>query len=476
MSRLFQVLFAVCLTLFLSATANAAKRVALVIGNGAYQHAPELTNPANDARLISASLERLGFEVVSISDGNQRAILDGMGEFGRRAQGADTALFFYAGHGLEVAGRNWLLPVDADVQSSSDLPATAVKIDDVIELMELSDARIRLIVLDACRNNPLPRSLTRSANRGLAKIDASAAGTMVVFSAAPGEVALDGSGANSPFSEALSKRILEPGLEIRQMVGRVRQDVLAATGDKQVPWVNEAIAGDFYLAGEEPGAQATNDTTSPAPAAQASDPVTGELSVELAFWDSVKNSGNKDLIGLYLQKYPNGSFKELAQVLIASLDNVQSAPRTTTQTPPPPPPPQVDPVAGMETISRQFVHRLNNALSMPAGQALDELYMLYAPQVDFYGKNFSLAGIIKDKSRLFSRWPYRSYNSADSDILVRCNPGSRYCDISSLVSWSVGNGQANKGKGGQMQLQLRLDFSSGNPVIISENAATLSSY
>ncbi|MEZ5870847.1 MAG: caspase family protein [Nitratireductor sp.] len=479
MARLMAVLAIAGVFLASAFGAQAEKRVALVIGNGAYEHSPELTNPANDAKLISGSLSKLGFEVVSIADGSHRAILDAMAEFGRRAQGADTALFFYAGHGLEVAGRNWLLPVDADVQASSDLPATAVKIDDVIELMELSEARIRLIVLDACRNNPLPRSLTRSANRGLAKIDASAAGTMVVFSAAPGEVALDGSGGNSPFSTALAKRIVEPGLEIRQMMGRVRQDVLASTNDKQVPWVNEAISGDFFLAGKEDASrEQTANSGNDVPATtqiqpQQTDPVTGELSVELAFWDSVKGSGNKDLIGLYLKKYPNGSFKDLAEVLMASIDNQASTPRTTNNPPPSPPQQRIDPTAQMEANSRQFVHRLNNALSLPANEAVNEIYSLYASSVDFYGKQFSIDGIVKDKTRLFSRWPYRSYNSADGDIMVRCNPGAHICETSSLVSWSVGNGQANKGKGGQMQLQLRLDFSLGYPVIVSENARTI---
>ncbi|MCB1450581.1 MAG: caspase family protein [Nitratireductor sp.] len=479
MARLIAVLAITGLFLALVGGAQAAKRVALVIGNGAYQHSPELVNPANDAKIMAGSLSKLGFDVVSITDGDHKAILDGMSEFGRRAQGADTALFFYAGHGLEVAGRNWLLPVDADIQASSDLPSTAVKIDDVIELMELSDARIRLIVLDACRNNPLPRSISRSAKRGLAKIDASAAGTMVVFSAAPGEVALDGSGANSPFSTALAKRILEPGLEIRQMVGRVRQDVLAATGDKQVPWVNEAISGDFYLAGK-PDLGTTDSNPSAPPVAQTppqTDPVTGELSVELAFWDSVKNSGNKDLIGLYLKKYPNGSFKDLAEVLIASIDNANSTQRNTSTTvpaAPPAPTPQVDQTAQMEQMSRQFVHRLNAALSMPANQAVNELYSLYAPNVNFYGKQFSIAGIVKDKSRLFTRWPNRYYNSANEDIVVNCNSGARYCDASSIVFWSVNNDQGGNGKGGQMEMQLRLDFSSGNPVIISEDAKTIS--
>ncbi|MFZ1813718.1 MAG: caspase family protein [Rhizobiaceae bacterium] len=449
-------------------SAFADKRVALVIGNGAYVHSPQLLNPASDAALVSSSLRQLGFEVVQITDGTHRALLDGMSEFGKQAQGADTALFYYAGHGLEVAGRNWILPIDANIEASADLPSSAVKVDDVLELMELSDARIRLVVLDACRNNPLPRSLTRSSNRGLAKIDASAAGTMVVFSAAPGEVALDGSGANSPFSEALASRITQPGLEIRQMMGRVRQDVLAATNDKQVPWVNEAIAGDFYLAGKD---GSSSDTSSP-PAAQppASNGLTGELSVELAFWDSVKDSRNKDLINLYLQKYPQGSFTDLANALIASLDNVNSVPRSTPQAPQVP---QVDRSAQMEQAAREFVRYWNGVFSGPADNAVSQVYSLYASNVDFYGKRFSSGQIASDKQKLVSRWPERYYDSPEGEMNIYCNPAAGTCDVTTLQYWTVSSTQRNQSRSGVSRTNLRIDFNTGSPVVVFESGEAI---
>ena len=122
-----------------------------------------------------------------------------------------------------------------------------IKIGSFLETMELSEAQVKILILDACRNNPLPRSITRSVGRGLSRIDASAAGTMIIFAAAPGEVALDGVGQNSPFSIALAKHMIVPDIEIRRMMGRVRQDVLTATNNQQVPWVNEAIVGDLFL-------------------------------------------------------------------------------------------------------------------------------------------------------------------------------------------------------------------------------------
>ena len=457
--------------------AQAAERVALVIGNGNYQHTGQLANPVNDAALMAQSLRGVGFEVVTASDATHKSLLNAMSEFGRVSQGAQVALFFYAGHGLEVAGRNWILPVDADIQASSDLPSAAVKVDDVLELMELSEARIRLVVLDACRNNPLPRSLTRSTTRGLAKIDASAAGTMVVFSAAPGEVALDGSGANSPFSQALASHIGESGLEVRQMIGRVRQDVMAATNNKQVPWVNEAIAGDFFLAGKGKAAAPARDDA-PAQALSQSQGPSGELSVELAFWDSVKDSRNKALIDLYLQKYPDGAFKDLAHVLLAALDNEQSQPRATQQPPQPQtfaalPQPVEDPAAQLDRRAREFVLRFNAAFSAAPDVALDAVRRLYASNVDFYGKPFTLDQIVRDKSGLIARWPQRTYQAPENEISTNCNAAVRICNVRSVVYWSVSSAERNKSASGVSQTDLQIDFRSGEPRIVYEVSEAL---
>lgn len=246
--------------------AQVERRVALVIGNGAYINAPALVNPSNDARDMAAALGRLGFEVVPVINGDHRAMLEGLSQFGRAAEGVDVALLFYAGHGLQVAGHNYLLPVTANILRATDLPAQAVKAGDIIDIMEASDARVKLIFLDACRNNPLSRSLSRSAGRGLAKIDSSSVGTMIAFATAPGDVAADGEGRNSPFTRAMLDRIATPGLEIRSLMGRVREAVYAATNNHQVPWVNEALIGEFYFGGRVPSV-----TSAPVSATSASD-------------------------------------------------------------------------------------------------------------------------------------------------------------------------------------------------------------
>ena len=233
----------------ISGPALAGGKAALVIGNGAYKAMPSLRNPANDANLIAGKLTALGFDVVRIIDGDRAAFWSGLKTFGRKAQDADVALVFYAGHGVQVNGRNWLLPVDAEIEASTDLPAQALRANDLLEIMEASGARLKLVFFDACRNNPLPRSLSRGASNGLARLEANAAGMMIAFATSPGDVALDGSGQNSPFTEALARHIDTPDLEVRHLMGRVRESVYTTTGERQLPWLNEALIGEFYFGG-----------------------------------------------------------------------------------------------------------------------------------------------------------------------------------------------------------------------------------
>ncbi|WP_299818623.1 caspase family protein [uncultured Roseibium sp.] len=268
MNFLFRIVTGCWLTALLfslPSTTHAAGKVALVIGNGAYQRMPALPNPSNDAELMASKLTGLGFDVVRIIDGDRRAFRDGLTRFGRRAQGADVALVFYAGHGVQVNGRNWLLPVDAEILASTDLPGQAVKADDLLEIMDASGARLKLVFLDACRNNPLPRSLSRGTTNGLARLEANAAGMMIAFATAPGDVALDGAGSNSPFTEALARLIGTPDLEVRHLMGRVRESVYTSTGERQLPWLNEALIGEFYFGGKSEGGKPSVAVYTPAP-------------------------------------------------------------------------------------------------------------------------------------------------------------------------------------------------------------------
>jgi invasion protein IalB len=261
---------AVVLLLILCAPYSAAaeKRVALVIGNSAYKHAGELANPRNDAVDMAGALKQLGFEVVQGFDLDKPSFDRKVREFGTALSNADAGLFFYAGHGLQVAGKNYLVPIDAELTTTDALEFEMVELDVVHRIME-RHAATNVVFLDACRNNPLTRNLaramgTRSAaiGQGLAQAE-SGIGTLISFSTQPGNVALDGVGRNSPFSGALAKRILQSNDDLSAILIDVRNDVRKLTGGKQVPWEHSALTGRFYF--KHPSPSATSQEPSPPP-------------------------------------------------------------------------------------------------------------------------------------------------------------------------------------------------------------------
>jgi hypothetical protein len=236
--------------------AHAAGKAALVIGNSAYRHVTALANPANDADDVAASLSRIGYDVTLVKDGDLKAMNDGLRAFLRSADRAESALIFYSGHGVQVKGRNYLVPVSAEIGDELDLDTQTVSLDKLLELLDGAAPRVKIVILDSCRDNPLTRKLVRgSGTRGLARIDldaGSAKGTLIAFSTSPGSVAQDGTGRNSPFTAALLAHIETPDLDIRQMFGQVREDVDVSTQGAQTPWVNEAIIGSFAMSGAVP--------------------------------------------------------------------------------------------------------------------------------------------------------------------------------------------------------------------------------
>ena len=250
--------------------AHAAKRVALVIGNSAYEQATPLNNAKNDADALAAVLERLGFDVIKGIDLNHSQFGGRVRKFARAIRGAKVALLFYAGHGLQVNGRNYLAPIDAKLSDEADLEFETVRLETILTQME-RETRINLVFLDACRDNPLARNLarsmgTRSANvgRGLARVE-TGVGTLIAFATEPGNVALDGKGSNSPFTEALLKHIETPDLDIAKLMRRVRKEVLDTTAGKQVPWSNSSLTGDFVFAAARKIDVEAKPETKPAP-------------------------------------------------------------------------------------------------------------------------------------------------------------------------------------------------------------------
>lgn len=225
------------------------KRLALVIGNTDYPGNARLRNPVNDAKDMAQTLRGLDFEVIEVLNTSKKQLVDTIYSFGRRLRGADVGLFYYAGHGMQLNNYNFLIPVDARIESQSDVEYEAVEAGRVLGKMEDAQARVNIVILDACRNNPFARSFTRSGYRqGLAQMDAPT-GTLIAYATKPGAEAQDGEGRNGVFTKYLLREMQVPGQSINEIMMRVRSSVMQETGNKQVPWESSSLTGFFYPAG-----------------------------------------------------------------------------------------------------------------------------------------------------------------------------------------------------------------------------------
>lgn len=222
------------------------KRMALVVGNSGYISVSKLANPGNDANLIASTLENVGFEVMLVLDADLAGLNKALTQFVRKLKNSDAVgLFYYAGHGVQMGGENFLIPVDANIQDETELSWQAIRVNDVMAMMKRQSTNINIIILDACRNNPFPAA-SRSTTRGLAKADAPQ-GTYIAYATGPGQVALDGEGDNSPYSLALAAAISTTGLTIEETFKSARQEVLDSTQGSQVPWEASSIIGMFHF-------------------------------------------------------------------------------------------------------------------------------------------------------------------------------------------------------------------------------------
>ena len=308
----------------LTTPASAGQRVALVIGNGSYAHAPSLANPLNDARDIGTALERLGFAVTRIENAGRSALWDGLQKFSLAASASEVAVVFYAGHGIEVDRRNFLVPVDARLLSDADVEFEAVPLDLLSRAVERARG-LRLIILDACRDNPFAADMqragaTRSIGRGLARVEPSGE-TLVAYAAKEGTVAADGAGRNSPYTDALLAHLEEPGLEVGLMFRKVRDAVLASTGGRQEPFVYGSLSSrGAYLGVRQTPVTLPASATSPPAGETISGRLSAEkLAAERLFWESAKDSDDPADIQAYLEKHPGGHYEALARNRLARL-------------------------------------------------------------------------------------------------------------------------------------------------------------
>lgn len=284
----------------IAAAQDAGQRLALIVGNSAYQSVTQLDNPASDARDMAETLRVAGFDVTLMLDADQRALNTAIAAFGRslRDAGRDaTGLFYYAGHGVQSFGTNYLVPVDATLKNAADLSLVGVPAEAVLRQMQSARNTTNIVILDACRDNPF-EAVPDMNDNGLAEMKAPT-GTFIAYSTAPGSVALDGLDGNSPFTKALLTHIPRPGLPVEQVFKQVRVDVLDATGGRQVPWDASSLTSAFTFVPDAPAPPPKSDA-------------------ELA-WDAVRDTGDPLQILLFLRAFPDSPFAGAAREMINAL-------------------------------------------------------------------------------------------------------------------------------------------------------------
>ena len=310
--------------------AQAEERVALVIGNGAYTTTSPLRNPENDAKLISQALRDVGFTVLEHYNLDQKSLKRAVIEFGDIlvAKGPDTVgLFYYSGHGIQANGANYLLPIDAAVKREKDVDIESVRAETVLQAMAEAGNRLNMVVLDACRNNPFESSY-RSAAQGLVRMDAPS-GTLIAYSTAPGKVATDGEGRNSPYTRALARAIRTPGLMVEEAFKQVRVRVMDRTGDEQVPWESSSLTGSFSFAG---GIDGQPNRVELAALPTAPETTGNAIDDEVIFWQSIQASRVASDFRAYLDRYgEEGIFGRLARNRLLELNKPGVAEQTQTR-------------------------------------------------------------------------------------------------------------------------------------------------
>ncbi|WP_092518095.1 caspase family protein [Afipia sp. GAS231] len=314
--KLYRWVLTTAAVLLVSEPALAEKRVALVLGNSAYQNVAPLPNPANDGAKMAATLKDAGFDVVDSrrdlpAAETRRALRD----FADRARDADIAVVYYAGHGIEVDGSNYLIPVDAKLERDTDIYDEAFSLDRILIAIEPAK-KLRLVILDACRDNPFSKKMkrtvaTRAVGQGLAKVEPTSPNVLIAYSAKAGSTAADGDGTNSPFTTALAHHLTTPGLDVRRAFGFVRDEVLKTTGNRQEPFVYGSLGGEDVPL-----------VPAPAPAAPAAAPAVPTLSAQAEArrdYELALQVGNKSALNAFLAQYPDGFYASLAKLQLEKI-------------------------------------------------------------------------------------------------------------------------------------------------------------
>ncbi len=304
--------------------ANPTHRLALVIGNNAYTDGV-LKNPINDARSMATTLRELGFEVRVLENADRMTMQRAVVDFGRKLNESTVGLFYFAGHGMQVRGSNYLIPVKAEIASEDEVEVEGLDVAYVMARMATAKNQFNIVILDACRNNPFQRSF-RSTSNGLAAISAPT-GTLIAYATAPGSVASDGDSANGIYTSELVKAIRQPGVSMEEAFKQARSGVIQRTQGRQTPWESSSVIGHFSFRAAPAPAQVASLAAPPQDSA-----------AEIAFWNTIKESQDLRDFQAYLDSYPNGTFDRLARIRMAALGDATKTrspgPATDAKSPP----------------------------------------------------------------------------------------------------------------------------------------------
>ena len=406
-------LAALLLGTFLPACVSAQSRVALVIGNSRYLNVPPLANPTRDSAAVASMFESARFDIVrERRDLRMTEMRQAISEFSDVASTADIAVVYFAGHGMEVDGINYLIPIDARLRRDFDVEDEAVPLDRILKAVEPA-RRLRLVILDACRDNPflatMKRNLaSRSLARGLARVEP-ARDTLVAFAAQAGSIALDGAPADSPFTTALVRHLVTPGVDIRFALGRVRDEVLKDTNQQQQPFVYGSLGGDVVSL------------------VDAGVPQSSQLATA----------------------YPPTS--------------PQHTPVVPKQLPTPP----------LNVAAQAFLEDYMQRVQGGAPGILDYIHQTFAPTVRFYGRDVSNQRIVDERRRLVTRWPQRTYRLRAETTRIECDEQTSLCRVSGILDFSASNPRGFKTARTVAYYEFRVRFGRDGPKIVEENGRVL---
>lgn len=417
-ARVWLVLVSFCWTLASSAQVQGESRLALLIGNASYKTSP-LKNPVNDVRLMEASLKESGFTVIKAENATRRDMQRLVRDFGERLkQSGGVGLFYFAGHGVQVKGANYLVPVDADIRAEDEVAFDSVDAQSILEKMETAKNRINLLILDACRDNPFAKG-SRSGSAGLATMSAPS-GSLVAYSTAPGSVASDGAGNNGLYTQHLAAVMREPDMPIEEVFKRVRASVRKDSANQQTPWENTALEGHFYFKKSLPVVVAALNPVTQAAAPIVSPSAPNMMAVELAYWDSIKSSNRPFELEAYIEQFPSGMFVGLAKARLrevvrekASVTPPQPTPVVAMAIPTPMPTSSAKPSVSTAASLQAPVLQSDNFLSLSEGQKLGALVL----HDRIFNKKSELLSTVSEKTDQYVQLSTGDKVSSDGRVL-----------------------------------------------------------